>query len=209
MKNLSLAAVLGLMLVCSTANATPVSWIDWTSTTTGALDVNGTTVNVSLTGPAIAVINGDTYYNNSNTGGTYGGLVPSDAIQVNQGGTFTLTFDQAIIDPYMSLISVGQRGYGVTYSFDDAFSVVSEGSNFWGYAGYSVSGNDFTGTEFNGILQFSGAFTSISFDVSPYEHWHGFNFGTTSVADVPEPAIAALFGIGILGLMLTNRRKQS
>lgn len=187
-------------------------WIDWTSTTTGTMDIGGTSVGVTLTGNPYSFIDGDYYYNNANTGGTsaggtYGGLVPSDLIQVANAGSYTLTFDQALDDLYMSLVSIGQPGYGVTYDFSNAFSVVSYGSNYWGYGGYTTSGDDFTGSEFNGILHFAGSFSSISFNISPNEFWHGFNFSSDSVSSVPEPSSIALLALGLLGLALGRKSK--
>lgn len=204
MKQLLAALFTGLMLSLAGHQA-HAGWIDWTSTTTGTMDIGGNSVGVTLSGNPNSFVNGDYYYNNANTGytdttGTYGGMAPSDFIQVIAAGSYTLTFDQAIDDLYMSMISVGQPNYGVTYSFNDAFSVESSGSNYWGYNGYSVSGNNFTGTEFNGILHFAGSFTSISFNVGPQENWHGFNFSSYEKTSVSEPASAILLMLGLIGL---------
>lgn len=203
MKQLAATILFGLVVIATPhANA---GWIDWTSTTTGTMDVGGTSVGVSLTGNPHNFVNGDYYYNNANTGGTsasgtYGGMAPTDFIQVVAAGSYTLTFDQMVDDLYMSLISVGQPNYPVTYGFNDAFTVESYGANYWGYGGYSVNGNDFTGTEFNGILHFAGSFNSISFTVDPQENWHGFNFASYSEANVSEPASALLLALGLLGI---------
>jgi len=70
-----------------------------------------------------------------------------------------------------------------------------------------VSGNDFTGTEFNGVLQFTGSFTSLSFDVLQSENWHGFNIGVAdSAAGVPEPAALFLLSAGLIGLGLARKK---
>lgn len=193
------------LLFSLVAVQTQAGWIDWTSSTTGTLDIGGTSVGVTLSGNPNNYVDGDYYYNNGATGytdagGTYGGMAPTDFIQVVAAGNYTLTFDQAVDDLYMSLISVGQPNYPVTYSFNDAFTVESYGANYWGYGGYAINGNNFTGTEFNGILHFAGSFTSISFAVSPYENWHGFNFASFEQTQVSEPASAVLLTLGLLGL---------
>ena len=216
-KRTFLSAVFGLMLVGTNASATlspsPVDWIDWTSTTEGTLDIGGTLVGVTMTGNALDYVDGDYYYNNANTGGTsaagtYAGLVPEDLIRVNQSSSFTLNFDRTIVDPYMALVSVGQRGLGVSYAFEDDVSLVSEGSNWWGPGSYGIVGSTFTGNEFNGVLQLSGSFDSISFNIENNEHWHGFNFGTSGVR-VPEPSVLALFGLGLFGMTMAGLRRKA
>ena len=213
MKHTLATAFLGACLTLAGQSAF-AGWIDWTSTTTGTMDVGSTTVGVTLTGNPYSFVNGDYYYNNASTGwtapsGTYAGMAPSDFIQVSAAGSYTLTFDQAVDDLFMSLISVGQPNYAVTYSFNDAFSVESYGSNYWGYGSYAVNGNDFTGYEYNGILRFSGSFTSISFDIGPQEYWHGFNFAAFDPSYVPEPAGFWLLCLGVLGLVLRRSSQRA
>lgn len=204
-----LFSLVGLTVFFS-VNVTHAGWIDWTSTTSGTMDIGGTTVGVTLSGSPHSYENGDYYYNNAATGytsptGTYAGLDPSDLIRVYLEGSFTLSFDQTVSGLDMALISVGQGGLPVTYDFDDDFSVVSFGPNYWGYTGYSVSGNDFTGKEYNGILRFDGEFDSISFTTINNEYWHAFNFGSDSLARVIEPSSLLLMGLGLIGLALSRR----
>jgi hypothetical protein len=209
-KSLATAACLTACVLAQPASA---GWIDWTSTTTGTMTIGATSVGVTLTGNPLDQLNGDHYYNNGFTGGTsasgtYAGLAPSDLIRINNRGTFTLNFDQTVSDLYMALVSVGQGGLPVNYAFSDSFSVISSGNNYWGYTGYSVSGNNFTGREYNGVLHFAGDFNSISFDTDPNEYWHGFNFASFDTASsVSEPAPFALLGLGLIGLAAVRRRK--
>ena len=203
-----------LALVSSGAIAGP-SWIDWTSTSSGSLTVGATTVGVTLSGSApVSQIDGDYYYNNSSTGGTavngtYGGLTPSDMLQVSDASSFTLSFSQAILNPYIALVSVGQ-GYAVNYTFNGPVTVLTAGPNYWGYIGYTSSGNTLTGYEYNGVVQLAGSYTSLTVSTAPGEYWHGFNVGTDAVAaPVPEPETYAMMlaGLGLLGVV-ARRRKQ-
>ena len=209
-KHIIALVITGFFGFLSIQNAAAIPWIDWETTSSGSLTVGSTSIGVSMTGNPIALVNGDYYYNNGNTGGTspsgtYGGLAPSDLIQVNAGGSYTLTFEEAIINPYIALVSVGRSYLPITYDFNDPFSVISSGSNYWGYTGYSTSGDDFTGREFNGVLQFAGTFSSISFGIGPNEYWHGFNFGVEDVA-VPEPSTLLLLSVGLIGIAASRKR---
>ncbi len=195
------------LLMSSISNA---AWIDWTSTTNGTLDIGGSIVNVTMTGNPMDLIDGDYYYNNSRTGGTslggtYAGLEPSDLIRVTGTGDFTLSFDQTISNLDMALVSVGRTYMPVTYDFSDSFTVLTDGDNYWGDGWHNVSGDNFTGYEYNGVIEFAGAFDSISFNVGQSEYWHGFNFGAESVS-VPEPSIFALMGAGLFGFGFARRR---
>lgn len=217
LRPLALAAL--LTCAASASMAAAPSWIDWTSPSAGTLTLGTTTVGVALTGSApVGMSYDDTYYNNFNTGyttpgGTYGGLMPHDMIQVSPASAFTLTFSQAIINPYIALVSVGQPGnYFVSYTFNGPISSMSAaGSNLWGPGTGSYAGNTFTGAEYNGVLQLSGAYTSLTVTTNIGEYWHGFNVGSSAlVTAVPEPETYALLlaGLGLVG-GIARRRKQS
>lgn len=213
MKIKNLAVGFALSAVAFAAQASAVTWTDWSNTSAGTLTFGSSTVNVALAGNPWDLVNGDFYYNNGSTGGTsvsgtYAGLAPSDLIRVYNAGQYTISFDKEVVDPYIALVSVGQGGLGVTYSFDSAFSVVSAGGNYWGYSGYTTSGNNFTGYEYNGILKFTGTYTSLSFTIQNPEYWHGFNVGAATAAPVPEPEmyLSLLAGLGALGFVARRRK---
>jgi hypothetical protein len=211
---LALAALLVCSATASVANAS-ASWIDWTSSNAGTLTIGSNVINVSLSGTAsYGIVDGDYYYNNGNTGGTalsgtYQGLVPSDMVQVNLANTFTLTFDQAIVNPYIALVSVGQPGVAISYTFNGPIASLSTaGDNYWGTGTGSFGGNAFTGYEYNGVLQLSGAYTSLTITTAPNENWHGFNVGTVTAVPEPETYALLLAGLGLVGA-IARRRKAS
>ena len=131
------------------------------------------------------------------------------------GGPNTITFNQAVIDPYIALVSVGQtpEAAWVTYSFTNAFSVVSDNtvmSAFWGTGSYSTpNAMTLVGNEFSGVLQFSGSYAagqSLTFTVRNNEDWHGFTVGARSV--VPEPSTYALMSVGFIGMGFAASRRR-
>ena len=207
--------------IASNVQATPMNWVDWSSynattgTGTGTVIVGGTTINVSLTGtPGMIfdLVDGDYYYNNSGTGftdpsGTYLGMKPSDLLRASQTGTVEITFDKPVDTIYMAMVSVGAPWASVTYGFQNSFNVLSSGGNYWGTGSWSTAGTNFTGVEYNGILEFPGTFTSMSFEIKNAEYWHGFNLGFRQPVTVPEPGTLLLLSGGLF--MLSRSRRAS
>lgn len=214
---LALAAL--LTCAASASMAAAPSWIDWSSPSAGTLTIGSTVVGVTLTGSTPAsLVNGDYYYYNASTGGTapggtYGGLAPSDMLQVNYGSTFTLTFSQAITNPYVALVSVGQPNLPISYTFNGAINSLSAaGNNYWGTGSGSFGGSTFTGLEYNGVLQLNGNYQSLTITTAADEYWHGFNVGTAAlVTAVPEPETFALLlaGLGLVGTIARKRKHNA
>lgn len=127
----------------------------------------------------------------------------SDILQLSggQGQIYTVTLSEPIVNPVMSIISLGQAGNPITYDFDAPFTIVSQGPSAT-YGGSDTAltqepGDVLRGAEGSGVIQFQGTFSTFSWTVPNPESWHGFTFGilTTKAlfdagvdATTPEPS---------------------
>lgn len=189
-----------------------VSWTNWTDASAGApgfASGNMDGISVRYTGEVLfAQTNGvgtnywqpDAAYISANVPNGPGN---SDIVALVGGNQIvnTITFSQAVTDPLMAILSMGQGGLAVDYVFDANFSILSQGQGYWGNGTLAQpEANVLRGEEGHGVIQLQGTFTSISWIVPTGEYWHGMTVGM-----VPTPGSMALLGLG--GVMSIRRRR--
>ncbi|MEO8623799.1 MAG: PEP-CTERM sorting domain-containing protein [bacterium] len=221
-----LAALLAVVAVAAVTptQASAQTWTSWTSATpgifNGVLLGNSVTYTGNYAGGNLTGGGGTDYFNPTSPY-TQGGLTAPNTggnvgfIQFVSPASGTLTFGAPVSNLYMAFISVGQGGTPITYTFDQAFTVLSNNNSpncaFWGCGTYTVSGNSITGTEFSGTIQFAGTISSLAISTNPSENWHGITVGADAVAvsATPEPASVVLMATGIFGIAGIARRRRN
>ena len=182
--------------------AVPVKWMDWTSST--ATTVNGTfttesqTVTATLTsavGFAFVQANGGTnYFNPTKPYESTGVAAPtnSDIIAFNPAGWRTLNFSAEVRNLYFAFVSMNGNGY----RFDRDFDILSQANVTGGYFGagearkreITINGKTYYELycvfgEPHGVVQFKGAFSSLTWENPFNEYWHGFTVGIKSTSN--------------------------
>lgn len=126
-----------------------------------------------------------------------------------QNQIYQVTLSEPIKDPIMAIVSLGQPNLPTTYDFDSPFTIVSQGTGFWGGNASSLTqlpGDILRGTEGHGTIQFIGTFSTFSWVVPTPENWHGFTFGirTTEAIEPTSPNAVPDTGstMGLMALAL-------
>ncbi len=212
------------------ANPVTYDYADWSARTlstavagsvTGTITIGLNTIIVTYTGdvvPATQVGAGGTDYYVPTSVYTNAQVAnaPTNntivALDENPAFTDTLTFSSPIRNPILDIVSLGAGGSGtsVKYNFNATPVILSQGPGYW--AGgcntcLSVSGNSLIGTEGDGVVEFIGTYSSISWTTTGSEYWNGFTVGVEGVASpVPEPCSFMLLGSGVLGLLTVCKK---
>jgi hypothetical protein len=219
--------LLGSLMAVSLLSTTPAQaatiWTDWTSMTVGANGGGSATgsvggVGVSYSGELDAsVINGSSTIwapNSSFIGGTVTASpsVVGDDLRLNGSstGTNTITFASPVENPLFAIWSLGAPGAQASFTFNATPTLEAGGPNSqFGGASITVVGNTVSGSEGNGVVQFTGTFSSISWTDTP-ENFYAFTVGMNGpLQTAPEPMSSALTlaGLALVGLVCRKRTR--
>ena len=220
----------GVLGFTSRMDAADLNWMSLTTITTGTAGSASGTLNYGP-GPTVMVTYTGDVHTASQTDAsgtnywvqpaTYsyssGNLTinppPGVGIITSLGGTattYTITFSQPVINPVLAIASLGNSAGGGSrdYNFDQPFTLLKAGTGFFSPSDATTlthpSGNVLRGNEGNGLIQFTGTLSTISWTNPVAETWSGFTVG---VAPVPEPSTAMILLASITGLVGIRLRR--
>ncbi|HEY3837160.1 MAG TPA: hypothetical protein VGL72_11345 [Bryobacteraceae bacterium] len=236
-----LTLALVLTLTAAAAHASTYYYANWTADTLSSLlpgSVTGTigtpqgTVAVTYTGdvaPWTQINNlGNNYfsaYPSVFTSSTVSNLPSNvDLITLSQSHAFvdTITFSTPVTNPILDIVSLGQSGNSVSYNFNAAPVILSQGASFFGGCPNCLfvgNGKTLTGVEGDGVVEFLGTFSQLSWTTTGGEAWNGVTVAVAGeaisqdvspdqAADTPEPASwTGLFMAA--GLITVARRRPN
>jgi hypothetical protein len=165
-----------------------VTWTDWTSGNTTTASGQLGDVQVTYTGQIVnaQVQGGINYWAATPATYTSPGIVDdppgtTDIIALLGGPTTsvqTLTFSRPVIDPVMAVLSLGRPGVGARYDFDTPFEILKFGPGYFANGTLTKEDGDvLVGMEGNGLIQFHGLITSLTWTMPTAEYWHGIQVG--------------------------------
>ncbi len=203
------ATVAALM---ATSSSAAIQWTDWTSVVGGVATGTLGTSTVTMDGPfhTFQVAGGTDYWRTGgNPWAAYDALpnLPTNNDFVAPSGngvTHTINFSQAVVNPYIAIISLGQSSIQTNWTFNAPFTLIDQGQGFWGNGVFTIVGNSISAGEAHGVIQFTGVFTSLTLTTNNVENWSGLTIGSA----IPEPASWAMLiaGFGLVGAAARRRR---
>jgi hypothetical protein len=157
----------------------------------------------------------------------------TDIVALSRAGNQTLLFSEAIANPVFAFVSLNGNGYSFLNQDFNILSVGGEDGNacgYWGCGGvtknivdlgggdfrYELNSSNVGGTEPHGVIQFTGAFDTLTWESASNEYWNGFTVGVQGTAEevfpddpagIPEPSSLLLFGLGLLAFVAGRQYK--
>ncbi len=207
------------------AHADTVNWTTWSSAANGAASGTIGSITVTYSGQTSGLTSVPTWTPSSTfTGGSVGNGPPnSPSIQL-EGTTpgtpiiqESITFSAPVVDPVFAIWSLGDSSMPASFNFStkasQSFTLLGGGpSTEFNGSGLTLDGSSVDGSEGNGLVQFNGTFSTITFTTPFFENYYAFTVGydanlSRSAPDptVPEPATLSLFGLGLAALPFVRR----
>ncbi len=213
------ALVAGAMIsvfVVPAASAGMVAWTDWTvgalNSVSGTATLDNVDVGVTLVGgyDFVQLVGGTNFwlpaapYLSASVDN-----VPPDAdiVAFNAGGSVTINFSRAVVDPLIALVSWNSN----VVEFGAPIEFLSFGAGYWGNGSPALNGSNtgFTGAgELHGVLRLVGTYTSINFTHTS-ENWHGLTVGFAGIDSAPVPLPGAAWLFGPVAVSILARRRAS
>jgi hypothetical protein len=206
-----LAAALAAPLSASAADS--VDWINWTGLA-GTVVQDGNTIDVTFSSNSLGLTHADYFTGQAAyTSAEVTNGPGTDGMFSFVGGTSAvhhLHFSEAVVNPYMAIVSLGSSGIAASFNFSNAsdITLVSEGHGYYGDGELSIAGGTVTGLEGHGVVRLNGSFTDLYFTTPANEYWYGASFGVP-VAAVPEPGTWGMLVVGGAMLGMLGRRRRN
>lgn len=194
----ALALLSGVCVHAQTNGFTLISWVDWTSamvgnpggSVSGSINVGGTTIQVTYSGEVFnqTQTNGpgtdyyipvSTYTNSAVPNPPTNGMI---TVVGGNSTVDTIIFSSPVTNPIIAIVSLGSPGTQVGFNFLSSFTILATGPGYWGGGTFLTAfGNSVEGNESDGLIQFTGTFSALSFTVSGTDSYYsGFTVGVAN-----------------------------